>query len=341
MVSDKAKADSSKQMFDLLVMGRTLPLIYVVAKLGIADFLKDGPRTISDLAKESRTRKAPLYRILRALSAVGIFEETGPETFSLALLGQTLRTDSPKSLSGLAIMFGSPYFWRPWGELTSAVEGGAVPFEKCFGEEFFSYLSKDREANRVFNQAMTASSDQTVDAVVSSYDFSQFRTCIDVGGGKGALAKKILSQYPSMKVAVFEAPTVTQETVDSSCPSGLPPGVEYLTGDFFKSIPSGFDTYLFQKIIHDWGDKEAVQILTQCGRVIEKTGKLILIESVIREGGNSITMLLKDIEMLVMTKGGKERTESEFKAILKEAGFDLTKIIDTGTSLSIIEAIPI
>lgn len=330
----RAQVDPSKQMFDMLVMGRTLPLIYVVAKLGIADLLKNGPKPVTELAQETHSLKEPLYRALRALCAVGIFEEKKGEMFSLTPLGQTLRGDSSKSVRGLAVMFGCPYFWKPWGELSSAVVDGSVPFERCFGEEFFSYLSKDSEANRIFNEAMTSSSDQTNETVVASYDFSKIKTCVDVGGGRGALAKAIVNHYPQLDVAVFESSAVTKD-------AGFPSGVRPLTGDFFKAAPEGFDVYLLQKIIHDWGDKEAVQILSQIRQAIEKSKKLLIIESVLRQSGNSLTMLLKDIEMLIMTKGGRERTESEFRKLLSDSGFRVTRILETGTSLSIIEAVPV
>ena len=112
-------------------------------------------------------------------------------------------------------------------------------------------------------------------------------------------------------------------------------------GSFFESIPSGGNTYLMKTVIHDWDDARATAILANCRRAMTAGGKLLIIERELPEigaPGQTAEAFLLDLEMLVMTPGGRERTRSEFARLLSDTQFKLVRIVPTTSPLSIFEA---
>ncbi len=116
--------------------------LYVAAKLGLADLLKDGSRTAADLATATQTRPRPLYRLMRALASVGVFAEDDRQRFSLTPLAECLRSDVPGSQRSMAIMTGDLYYLA-WGELLYGVQTGQTAFDKVYGQPVFDYLSQN------------------------------------------------------------------------------------------------------------------------------------------------------------------------------------------------------
>jgi hypothetical protein len=167
--------------------------IYVVAKLGIADLLTSGPRSVEELASASNAHASSLRRLLRALASTGVFTETLPDIFALTPIAELLRTDNPESMRAAAIMYNEEQY-RAWGELLHSIQTGAPAFVHHFGADYFSFLRGHPESNHTFNEAMTGLDSQYVGAVVNAYDFTPFQTIIDVGGGHGALLKAILQR---------------------------------------------------------------------------------------------------------------------------------------------------
>src|SRR6185312_7601105 len=68
--------NSSFTVMDMLAQGQLSQAIYIIAKFRIADYLKNGPKTVEELAEQSKTHPDSLYRLLRMLASVGIFTET-------------------------------------------------------------------------------------------------------------------------------------------------------------------------------------------------------------------------------------------------------------------------
>lgn len=183
--------------------------IYVAAKLGIADLLKDGAKSIEELAQSTAVDARSLYRVLRALSSTGIFAELENSHFELTPMAEYLQTDVPGSMRALAIMFGGENWrWQAWGEILHSVKTGKPAFDQVFGMPVFPYLSQNPEAAAVFNQAMTSFTAKDIEAIASGYDFSAIATLVDVGGGHGSLLAAILKANPTLKGIVYDQPLV-------------------------------------------------------------------------------------------------------------------------------------
>jgi hypothetical protein len=314
-------------------------LIYVAAKLGIADLLKDSPKSIDELAKATETDARTLYRVLRTLAGVGIFTEIEQsQRFTLTPLGQFLQTGIPGSLHASAIYMGGNHHWRTYGDILYCVKTGKPAFEHAFGMTPFKYLAQNTEFATLFNDAMTSLTAAEDFAIPDSYDFSSIDKIVDVGGGHGSLIASILKANPKMKGVLFEVPPVIASAKHLIDAEGLLERCELVAGDAFKSVPNGGDAYILKHMIHAFDDDRAVALLRNIHQAMPAYGKLLACEMVIPPGNEPHFSKLADIEML-MLPGGYERTEAEYRRLFDKAGFRLTKICRTSSFVSVIEGV--
>jgi hypothetical protein len=313
--------------------------LHVAAKLGIADLLADGPVDCEDLAAATDTHAPSLQRVLRALASVGVFTEVSPGSFALTPLAELLRSETPGSMRALAIMYAEEQY-RAWGELLHSVRTGEMAFDHQFGMSYFEYLAQHPEADRVFNEAMTGWTHQLVGAVVDAYDFSPFKTVVDVGGGYGALLAAILRSNPSTRGILFEQPHVVASAEEQLAAAEVADRCTLVGGDFFAAVPSGGDAYVLSQILHDWDDERCVAILGQCRQAMPDHGKLLVVELVLPEGDEPFLGKWLDLHMLVLL-GGRERTAAEYDALFRAAGFRLTRVVPTPPGPSVVEADPV
>ncbi len=187
----------------------TSQAILAVAKLGIADLLKDGPKPYEELAQSTGVRPQALYRLLRALASVGVFREGEEGRFGLTPLAGYLQTGVPGSLRAFALL--QEYQYRPWEEVLHSLQTEETAFKCVFGQELFPYLTAHPTAAAVFDEAMTNMTMQVAAAVVAAYDFAPFGTLVDVGGGSGALLTGILTAHPALRGVLFDVPHVAED----------------------------------------------------------------------------------------------------------------------------------
>jgi hypothetical protein len=314
--------------------------IHVVATLGIADLLKDGPRSADELAEATGTHASALYRILRALASVGVFAEQSDGRFGLTPLAEHLRTDVPGSLRSWAMLIGRPYYFTTWGHLLHSVKTGEPAFPHVYGMPAWEYRASHPEESALFDGAMTGLSLAEAEAVVRSYDFSGIGVLVDVGGGKGALLAAILAANPALSGILFDQPHVVADAKDLLERAGVADRCEVVDGDFFKAVPGGADAYLLKSIIHDWDDASAIEILGKCRAAMADSARLLLVERGIRPANEPDPAKFIDLMILVML-GGRERTAEEYERLYTEAGFKVSNTIHTGSLLDIIEGVPV
>jgi hypothetical protein len=315
-------------------------MIHVAARLGIADLVADGPRSVDELAQITGTHAPALYRLLRGLASVGVFAEDEQGRIGLTPLADLLRTGVPNSLRDWSVFVGSTHTWRSWEQLLYSVTTGETAFPHVWGASNWEYRSQNPEANDVFNKAMTSASKGRIGLTLAAYDFSAAGTLVDVGGSQGAFLAAILSAYPDVRGILFDLPHVVTSAPPVLAAAGVSDRCEIVGGSFLDSVPEGGDTYLLSKVIHDWDDDRAVVILRNCRQVMHSAGRLLLVEAVIPPGNNSHPGKLSDLNMLVINSGGRERTEKEFRALFAASNFALTRVHPTGGEVSVIEAAP-
>ena len=313
--------------------------VYIVAKLGVADLLTDGPRPVEELAAATNSHASSLYRLLRALASVGVFTEVGPRAFALTPMAELLRTGIPGSMRALAITYNEEMY-HAWGNMLHSIQTGEPAFAHRFGMGPFPYFMQNPEADRIFNEAMIGYTHQVANAVVGVYDFSVFGTVADVGGGYGTLLAAILQSNPSARGILFDVPHVIDAAQGFLNTTGVADRCTGVAGDFFTAVPVGADAYVLSQILHDWEDEQCLTILKHTRRVTPKQGKLLVVELVIPPGNEPFFGKWLDLHMLAIP-GGRERTEAEYSTLFRDAGFELTTIVPTPAGPSVVEAVPV
>lgn len=317
----------------------TTAALYSAARLGIADQLAVGPAQAATIAERVGADPDGVYRLMRALAGRGVFTHRADGSFALTRVGDALRSDVDGSLRDMIVFIGHPIRWADWGHLEHSVRTGATAFSDLHGAPFFEYLATDPEFAEVFNRAMTAGSGLADDVALSQYDFTGFGLVVDIGGGHGSVLSTILRSAPEARGILFDLPSVVANAGPTFEAAGVQARVAVTGGSFMDSVPEGGDAYVMKNIIHDWQDDDAVRILRNIRTAIGAGGKLLLLEMVLPQRADAFIGHLLDLEMLV-TAGGRERTRAEYANLLARSGFRLTRVIDTVTPLSIVEAEP-
>ena len=336
--ADPASAPPEVLITQIMLGPLAAQVLYVPAKLGIADLLVDGPKSVEELATATDTHAPSLYRILRAAASLGVFTEQENQTFALNANAEPLLSDRPNSMRDMTIFMGEEWHWQTWGKTLFSVRTGKAAWAEMHGDDVFGYLKTNPDALAIFNRAMTSLSALSIKPVIEGYDFSAINTLIDIAGGHGRLLTAILETNPSVRGVLFDLPQVLEGARENVATSRAADRVEFASGDFFVSVPAGGDAYIMKHIIHDWDDERALKILRNIKMAMNPGGRVLLVESVIADGNTQDFSKLMDIEMLV-SPGGKERTAKEYEDLFGRAGLRLTRILPTKSLYSIIEAV--
>ena len=343
MAKRRANRTSPSRPYEVLfqmVIGKWISqALGTVVEIGVPDQLVKGARRCSDIAREAGVSEDGIYRLLRALASLGLFVESAGRRFKLTGMGQMLRRDHPESLAGFARFVGHDSTWRPWGQLDYSVKTGMPAFDHVFNVPIFEYYSRNPEAAAVFDDAMTSISAAEARAASDAYDFKGVDTLMDVAGGHGLLLATVLRRQKKMRGVLFDLPHVAAGAAATFARAGITGRVRVESGDFFKELPSGADAIIMKHIVHDWDDDSATQILQACHRALGPRGKVLIVDTVVPSGNTPHYGKLLDLEMLVLTPRGRERTKAEFAKLLRDAGFRLSRVIQTDGPLSIVEAV--
>jgi C-methyltransferase len=314
--------------------------LQIAAELRLADTIGDTPKTVEELAAASGTHAPSLARMLRLLSGVGVMvKDEQTQRWALTEMGALLRKDHPGSVHGSLMAHGHPLSWRAWGELKTSLTTGKPVVEQLVGETFFEFMGSHPKDGAMFQESMVAYQLQNAPAVVNAYDFSTARTICDVGGGTGALLAHILQRHPAARGTIFETPLVTKEARAKLAEQGLTERCDAIEGDFFASSPKGQDIYILSQILHDWNDENSLRILTQIRQAMRPDSRLLIVEAVLPGDNANHFGNLYDMAMLILL-GGKERTETEYKALVAKAGLRVSRIVPTSMPPSIVEVVP-
>lgn len=312
---------------------------FVTTKLGIADLLADGPRSVDHLAERSGTHAPSLYRVLRTLASVGVYSETENKHFVNTPISELTRSDIPNSMRDLILWMGEEEHWKVYAKLSDSVRTGETAWETIHGEPVFPYLfNTNTELGDTFNRAMTSFSHVTIPAVLGAYDFSGAGTVADIAGGYGHLLAAVVKANPAVNGVLFELPHVLEGAPAMMESHGVSGRVSFVAGDFRSEIPVVADIYMLKHIIHDWYNDINQKILGNIRSSMPDHAKVLIIDAVVPEGNVPHPSKFLDLEMLI-SPGGIERTGGEFETLLTNSGFKLTQIIPTPSPVSIVEAV--
>ena len=297
--------------------------IYVISELGIADLVCDGPKSVEALAEETNTHAPTLFRILRALSSVGVFIETEDHMFGLTPLARCLFSNA---LRPIARMFLSEWHDKVWNGLSHSVRTGEPGFNYTFGKPSFEWFEENPVERSILDRGQGSKAVGFANAVIETYDFSDFKSICDIGGGQGAFLIQLLSAYPHIIGYVADLPGALESAEKTIAKANLCNRCKAIPYDFHKEAPPACDAYFLVNVLHDWDDESCIRILKNITNSMNADSRLWIIEYILEPGpGFSVAKLL-DIEVLVMS-GGRERSVSEYKTLIGTAGLELSRII--------------
>ncbi len=311
--------------------------VYVAARLGIADLLANGPVSAAELARITGTHQPSLYRVLRLLAALDVFDEVSPGSFGLTVLGDRLRSGAPAGMRSWAIFLEAVGGVLPFEHILDTVRTGTPGIDIAFGMGLFELLAQHPGNAATFDAAMSERTAAFAPSVADAYDFSDIRSIVDVGGGKGTLLAEILRRHSHLHGSLFETAAVAARAEAVLDGAELADRCEVLAGDFFERVPRGADCYVLANVLHDWDDRQAIAILRNCRQSMVRGGRVLIVERLIPdEPGDAVPTLLSDINMLVIT-GGQERTNAEYTDLLGRAGLQIGTVRPVAFPYGIVE----
>lgn len=312
--------------------------LHAAAMLGLADQLTGKPKSAAELAGDVQAHAPSLHRLMRSLASLGILAEQTEQRYTLTTLGEALKINAPGSARSTVLTFGSPWAQSAWDHLVYSVQTGKTGFEKAQGMPLFYYLAQHPEAASLFNETMVGFHSQEPPAIAAAYDFSTFKTIVDIGGGMGSLLAAILTRYAGPRGVLFDLPHVVAEAPAFLKAKGVNDRVTIEAGDFLKTVPAGGDAYVLSHIIHDWDEDQCLTILSHIRKVVNSGGRLLIAEMVLPAGDTPHPGKMLDMAMLVWP-GGQERTLAEYDQLLSKGGFHLTRVVPTNSAVNVVEAV--
>ncbi|MFI9808933.1 methyltransferase [Streptomyces sp. NPDC052301] len=340
-VSPEVRDQSDSYALLNIIQGAVITqAIFVVAKLGVADVLTDGPLSARDIAQRVGSDPKATHRILRALAGHGVFAVRPDGRYENTALSEKLREDAPDSMRGFGLLMGHPLLWEEFGHLITTVQTGEANLPKLRGKGALDFFHATPEYAAVFFQAFGQLSESETDPILAAYDFSQFGTVVDVVAGRGNLLAGILKQAPDVKGVLYDSEIATVDSQAYFEAAGVADRLTITHGGYLDKLPAGGDAYLFKHIIHDFSEEDAVTALRNAREAIGPDGKLLVIEYVLPENNENHLGHTIDLWLMLML-GAQDRTLAEYTELFAKAGFKVTRAVPTSAPISIIEAIPV
>jgi len=324
---------------ELAGIGRTVAL-HIAAKHRIADLVNDGGKTRDELATLTGLRAELLERVLSALVVVGIFAVDERGRYRNSRTSEALRSDAEGSLRAMAEYFGDKLNVAAWAELENAVATGEAVFDKKYGCTVWEHFSKNEEKGKLFAQAMSELTSIDAPTLAHGYAWGQFERICDVAGGRGTLLAEILTRHSRPRGVLFDADYVLEAAVPYLAKRGVGARVERVPGSFFDRVPEGCDAYILKDVLHDWDDERGVRILSNIRKVMRPNGRVLVCELPIDHRHPEYPAPISDLQMLVVTSGGRQRSTEQFAAMFRRADLELARVHDLALPMSIFEAKP-
>jgi hypothetical protein len=328
-----------EQMMQMLIGSWVTQIAGAVATYSIADHLAHGPATAEQIAAVEGINSTATFRLLRACASLGLVTCDDGQTFHATSLLGTLQKGVPGSLHGLAIAWSAGGHWLPWGSFMDAVRTGEPQTVSTLGLSLWDYYAQQPEEGAVFTNAMHGFTTGIAQDVARVVDTSTARLAVDIGGASGTLVHSLMTANPQLHGIILDLPDVVPSATSAAATLGLAGRSSVVAGDFFVSVPEA-DVYLLKHILHDWDDAQAVRILGNCRRAIRPGGRVIVVEMLLGEIGESGLAPFSDLNMMVMVTG-RERTLAEYRALLKQANLWLDKSTPIRPPMTVIEAVAI
>ena len=306
------------------------------ASLRLADHLEPKqPQSVADLAEHVSIDKLCLLRLLRLLSAHGYFRLLdGGLRVAHTRLSLALRSDSVRAFAELQARLWYRQSFAP-SHMETACEGGVSGFEAATGQHFFDHLEREPKDGLLFLESMADITRFCTPYLVECLPVTPSSRVLDVGGGDGELARALAAVLPDLVVGVVDRSKTDRSHENTSSE------YRFHQGDFFRSVPGGYDHLLLKNILHDWNDERSLTILARCRDAVERGGRLTVIECLLPVPGQETAA---DAETFALdwnvwaTLSGQERSAQEYEDLLNRSGWELERAQPTATPYWLLHA---
>jgi precorrin-6B methylase 2 len=316
----------------------TAQAIYATTKLGLADHLNNDAKSCEELATEMGVDVKVLLHLMYLLTNLGIVAVDKNGYYKLTSLGSYLRSNSPNSLRG-TIISQADIAAPAWGNLLYSIKTGNAAFDNTFQMSMYEHLNQNTDANINFNLWMKETNREVIIPTLELCDLSKVKTVVDVGGGTGMLTALILKKYSNLQAILFDQEHVVSGAGKVLESADVADRCQVIGGNFFESVPAGGDLYVISRVIPNWDDTHALQIIQNCRAAMAPLAKLLIIDFVLPNKKMTTFSLLSSLHTLVLN-GRLMRTEDEYYDLLSKAGFQSPQLIKTISGISLIEAVP-
>ena len=306
--------------------------LLATAQLGLLDRLDAGPVSAGEIAAGDGLDADKVFRLCRFLAAQEVIACDDQWRFRHTARSRLLQ----QHLSGLQFM--RETMGAAQG-LAQCLKTGRPAFDCSYGMPVFAYLVRHPETMRYFADLMKRTTAVMEAFVFANHCFEPFTQAVDVGGSHGNLMMALLERHPDARGIVFDLPPVAERAAAVFRESPFAGRLEAQGGDFFEAVPAGGDLYLLKQILHDWDNDECIRILRSIRAAIPDHGRLALIEYLLPDAPEHHPGFAMDIHMMVLSTG-RERTLSEYVALLDAAGFVPDRVTENARGLSVVEAVP-
>ncbi|WP_329009738.1 methyltransferase [Micromonospora rifamycinica] len=336
-MNDTRPLDPTAELIGKIVAYRTSKCLYAVTALGIPALLQKGPASVGQLAEATGTRPDLLDRIMSHLVAEGVFEARPDGGYAATKLSARLAPDEPGNITSWVLCELQDAYWRSWDGLLDQLCTGETAFDIVHGQPFFGWLAGSQESSVLFDATMRAGSQHVAAPLASEVDVRPGEIAIDVGGGDGTFLAALLAAQPQAHGILFDLARDFDATAAELRPYLAESRCQLQHGSFFESIPSG-DVLILKRILHDWPDDKAVEILRRCAAAARPGGRIVVLDLIKQDGSGKGRSL--DVLMMVLL-GGRERTLAEFVALFDAAGLRLVGEPRGDGLLSVLTAAPV
>jgi hypothetical protein len=326
------------RLAELLMGSRIALALRVVAERGIADMLGEGKQSADQLSSQVGIPAQSLKRLLRALSYVGVFEESSNGQFANTDVSTYLRSGVDASLREMSLILNDDAVLLAWQDLEQVLQTGNPVFAAVNGQTFFEHIASDAKRSETMARFMKGIYGPEGPRIAAGFPFGRFGALMDVGGGSGHILADILRAHSDLRGAVFDLPRTAEVARRFLHDQGMDSRCEVFSGDFLKAVTPGYDAYFIKSTLHDWDDEKSTQILSNCRNAMPAHGR-VLVTEIVLEPGKPIGHPHRFIDMEMMVSfGGKERTANEFATLLQQAGLRLEQVhVVEGSFFSIVE----
>jgi hypothetical protein len=304
-------------------------VIYSAINLGILDMIyQKKDTTLEEIAKQNIICERSLYRVVKFLACFKFVVVNDNGICQLTELGKHLLSDHPCKISDWILFTGYPRHQALWFNISETISTGKSITEILYNKPYFQWISEDKTGQELFDNAMRYLGQQVNLHVVDAFDFSRASTIVDLGAGTGEQLCHIVENNSHLQGILFDQKFTIENAKKNLLSKPYAMRLQFHSGDFFTSIPSGNDIYILKSVLQDWDDDQVLEILTLCKKAMHADSKLLIIESLLNETSDPDHSNFLDIYMLVLT-GGMKRTRLDFETLINKSGLCLLNMVDT------------